>query len=113
MAGLRLLKLRLQNQTRIRVLGTLIARIDTLTGLGSGRYDAASQILAFDLYHMRDTECIRTKKVSMRCFYPEELMALCSFNGLKVCDRYGNYDKSPFTSDSPKQILLCQAVNSA
>lgn len=75
----------------------------------STRYDTASQVLAFDLYYMRGTACVRTKKVSMRCFYPEELMALCALNGLKVVHRYGNYDKSRFTSNSPKQILLCQA----
>ncbi|MGC4062772.1 MAG: class I SAM-dependent methyltransferase [Aquabacterium sp.] len=75
----------------------------------SSRYDSATQVLVFDLYYMREDKCIRTKKVSMRCFFPEELMALCAFNGLKVRHRYGDYDMSPFTSNSPKQILFCEA----
>ncbi len=79
----------------------------------STRYDAAKQVLAFDLFYMRDAACVRTKKVSMRCFYPQELMALCALNGLKVVNRYGNYDKSGFTAGSPKQILLCQAEGSS
>ena len=72
-------------------------------------YDAASQILRFELYYMRDGGLIRTKKVSMRCFFPEELQALCRLNGLDVVERLGNYDGSPFTSSSPKQILFCRA----
>jgi len=46
----------------------------------------------------------------MRCFYPEELLALCRFNGLAIARRYGDYDKSAFTDNSPKQILICQNI---
>ena len=63
----------------------------------------------FELYYMREGRLIRTKKVSMRCFFPEELQALCRPNGLDVVERFGNYDGSPFTSSSPKQILFCRA----
>lgn len=73
-------------------------------------YDAASQILRFELYYTRDGGLIRTKKVSMRCFFPEELQAFCRLNGLDITERFGNYDGSPFTSSSPKQILFCRAL---
>ena len=72
----------------------------------------SSQILRFALYYMRDGRLIRTKKVSIRCFFPEELQALCRLNGLNgldVVERFGNYDGSPFTSSSPKQVLFCRA----
>ena len=72
------------------------------------QYDSASQILGFTLFYLRDGQLVRTKNVNMRCFFPEELMALCHFNGLEVVQRYGNYDELPFTSNSPKQILLCR-----
>jgi SAM-dependent methyltransferase len=72
-------------------------------------YDAASQILRFELYYMCDGGLIRTKKVRMRCFFPEELQALCLLNGLHIVERFGNYDGSPFSSSSPKQILFCRA----
>ncbi|MFJ1753944.1 class I SAM-dependent methyltransferase [Kitasatospora sp. NPDC088134] len=71
-------------------------------------YDAATQVLHFTLDYLRAGERVRTKKVSMRCFFPEELLALCRLAGLDVLDRHGDYDASPFTSTSPKQILLCR-----
>jgi SAM-dependent methyltransferase len=71
------------------------------------QYDAASQILGFTLFYLCDGKVIRTKKVSMRCFFPEELMALCRFNGLEVGRRCGNYDETSFSTNSPKQILFC------
>lgn len=73
-------------------------------------YDAATQILGFTLFYLSHGELTRTKKVSMRCFFPEELMALCQLNGLKVIRRCGDYDEGAFTSQSPKQILFCQAA---
>ena len=72
------------------------------------QYNSASQILGFTLFYLRNGELTRTKKVNMRCFFPEELIALCRFSGLEVVERYGNYDETPFGSNSPKQILLCR-----
>jgi len=48
------------------------------------------------------------KDVRMRCFFPEELLALCRLGGFEVVRRIGDYDGRPFTSASPKQILLCR-----
>lgn len=72
-------------------------------------YDAAAQVLRFTLDYLRDGVCVRTKKVSMRCFFPEELLALCRLAGLDVAQRYGDYDQSLFTSTSPKQLLFCHS----
>jgi SAM-dependent methyltransferase len=71
-------------------------------------YQAASQILNFHLYYTNNGRTIRTKEVNMRCFFPEELLALCRLNGLEVVRRCGNYDESPFSDESPKQILFCR-----
>jgi len=76
-------------------------------------YDAATQVLRFTLDYLLDGECVRTKKVSMRCFFPEELLALCRLAGLDVAQRYGDYDRSPFTSSSPKQLLFCHSQTGA
>ncbi|MBA9870284.1 class I SAM-dependent methyltransferase [Ralstonia insidiosa] len=76
----------------------------------TSHYDTASQILRFELYYLRHGECIRTKQVSMRCFFPEELLALCRFNGFDVVQRFGGYDASPFTTHASKQILFCRAA---
>ncbi|MFD7735987.1 class I SAM-dependent methyltransferase [Kitasatospora phosalacinea] len=74
-------------------------------------YDAATQVLHFTLDYLRGDERVRTKKVSMRCFFPEELLALCRLAGLDVVERHGDYDSSPFTGASPKQILFCRAAS--
>jgi len=75
------------------------------------QYNSASQILALTLFYMRTGELTRTKSVNMRCYFPEELKALCRFNGLEVVKRYGNYDETPFSSNSPKQILFCRSMS--
>jgi 2-polyprenyl-3-methyl-5-hydroxy-6-metoxy-1,4-benzoquinol methylase len=74
----------------------------------TSEYYSAAQILAINLYYLRDGVLAKTKKVNMRCFYPEELLALCHFNGLEITRRYGDYDMGSFTNNSPKQILVCQ-----
>ena len=75
----------------------------------ASQYAADTQILRFDLYYLRSDHLLRTKQVSMRVFFPQELLALCQLNGLKVVKRLGDYDGSPFTAGSPKQILVCEA----
>jgi hypothetical protein len=45
----------------------------------------------------------------MRCFFPQELLALCRLAGLRVVERLGGYDGSPFGAESPKQIVICEA----
>jgi len=74
----------------------------------ASQYDPAGQILSFTLFYLCDGDLTRTKKVSMRCFFPEELMALCRLNGLEVVRRCGDYDETPFSDNSPKQILFCR-----
>lgn len=76
----------------------------------SSHYRAQEQILHFDLFYMLNGELLRTKHVDMRCFFPEELMALCRFSGFEVVQRFGNYDESPYSAVSPKQILLCRKM---
>jgi len=73
------------------------------------QYEPATQILAFTLFYLQGADEIRTKSVRMRCFFPEELLALCRMAGFDVVHRYGAYDESPFKGDSAKQILFCRA----
>jgi SAM-dependent methyltransferase len=87
----------------ISVAGQDDIRVET-----ASHYRADTQILHFDLFYLRGPELLRAKQVNMRCFFPEELLALCQWNGLEVLQRFGNYDESAFTADSPKQILICR-----
>ena len=74
----------------------------------ASRYHSHTQILHFNLSYSTGNRLLRTKSVNMRCFYPEELLALCRWNGLDVVNRIGNYDGSSFGEGAPKQILFCK-----
>jgi ubiquinone/menaquinone biosynthesis C-methylase UbiE len=71
------------------------------------RYDLATQINHIDWhyknqYHKEE----QTVSFTMRQFFPQELDALFDFNGFKIEAKYGDFDESAFTSDSPKQIII-------
>jgi SAM-dependent methyltransferase len=72
-------------------------------------YFSDSQILHFVLTYRAGEEVFLVKDVRMRCFFPEELVALCRMGGFDVVERFGEFDGSPFRANSPKQILLCRA----
>ncbi|HEY9692728.1 MAG TPA: class I SAM-dependent methyltransferase [Oculatellaceae cyanobacterium] len=45
--------------------------------------------------------------VIFRYYFPQELAALLKYNGFKIENQFGDYHKSPFTSESPNFILVC------
>ena len=67
-----------------------------------------AQVLHFILTYRHEGQIVRTKDVRMRCFFPEELLALCDLGGFDVVARYGDYDETPFCASSPKQIVICR-----
>jgi len=71
-------------------------------------YLADVQVLHFILTYRHEGQVVRTKDVRMRCFFPAELLALCELGGFEILTRFGSYDETPFTADSPKQIILCR-----
>jgi SAM-dependent methyltransferase len=73
-------------------------------------YCADLQQLRFTLTYRRDGQEVKRKQVTMRCFFPEELLALCRHNGLEVAQRFGDYDERTFGADAPKQILVCREI---
>jgi SAM-dependent methyltransferase len=73
----------------------------------ASQYDAATQILTFDLYYSRPPEgAFLTKHVTMRCFFPQELDLLARTAGFSIQHKYGGYDSKEFRSNSAKQILI-------
>jgi hypothetical protein len=42
----------------------------------------------------------------MRQFFPQELDSLFIYNGFRIEQKYGDSDESPFTGESPKQIIV-------
>jgi SAM-dependent methyltransferase len=72
----------------------------------ASEYLRETQVLHFLLTYRRGTLIVGSKDVRMRCFFPEELVALCRWGGFEVEARLGDYDGSPFRGDAPQQILL-------
>jgi len=71
------------------------------------RYDVATQINHIDWHYknqfMKDEQ---TVSFTMRQFFPQELDALFEYNGFRIEAKFGDFDESVFTSDSPKQIIV-------
>jgi SAM-dependent methyltransferase len=79
----------------------------------TSHYCSDTQLLHFDLFYSQAGFPLRTKSVNMRCFFPEELRALCLLNGFQIEQRYGDYDQRSFDATSPKQILLLKRLQRA
>ena len=73
------------------------------------RYEAATQINHISLiYQMGEKRFI--KELNMRIFFPQELDALLKLNGFNIEAKYGDFDRGPFISDSPKQIIVSHLI---
>ena len=70
-------------------------------------YDKAAQVSRI-IWHFRSEKTGKTvkKSVNLRCFYPEELLALARYNGFRVAARYGDFRGRPFSGASLEQILV-------
>jgi SAM-dependent methyltransferase len=51
-------------------------------------------------------ETLFSKRHRLRCFFPRELDLFLASSGLRILDKLGSFDGRPFTSESPKQIVL-------
>ena len=71
-------------------------------------YDRAAQTSRITWHYKVARRAAGVRKLNMRCFYPQELDALLHYNGFKTLRKYGDFDRSPFKADSPKQILICR-----
>ena len=73
----------------------------------SMKYDKKNQINRVQWHHyVNGIEKIQ--RLDMRCFFPLELDMLLKYNGFEVISKFGNFDKSSFESDGPKQIYICK-----
>ncbi len=69
-------------------------------------YDAATQVNHIKWYYrVGKSGDERVAELNMRVFFPQELDALLRANGFEIEAKYGDFDESPFTSASPKQII--------
>ena len=73
----------------------------------TGSYNRSTQISTLSLRYQMDGDSIQDE-LKMRIYLPQELEGLLCFNGFTIEAKYGDYDQSPFQSDSPRQIIVAR-----
>jgi SAM-dependent methyltransferase len=48
-------------------------------------------------------------RLDLRMYYPQELHALLTYNGLPIERKLADYDGTPFGPDATRQIIICRA----
>ena len=74
------------------------------------RYDAAAQVTHGTWYFSTDAEPdFIVAPLEIRSIFPQELPLLLTIGGLRVVERYGDWSRTPFTSDAALQLYVCEA----
>jgi SAM-dependent methyltransferase len=72
------------------------------------RYDASTQTISstyfYEIHHVDGRQERTTKRLDWHMYYPNELQLLLGQAGFSVVERFGSYDRTPFTGRS-KQYL--------
>jgi SAM-dependent methyltransferase len=61
-------------------------------------------------YHLGARQDCSVRSLEMRCFFPCELDLLLEHHGFRLLAKYGDFDGSPVSNRSPKQICVCSAI---
>jgi SAM-dependent methyltransferase len=81
---------------------------ETVTITENNVYDPASQINHVRWYYRIESQAEETTAtLDLRMYYPQEIEALLHYNGFDLHARYGDYDETPFTGQSSRQLLVC------
>ena len=61
-------------------------------------------------YHIGTQRDCSIRSLELRCFFPCELDLLLEHFGFRLLAKYGDFDGSPLSGGSPKQICVCSPV---
>ncbi len=79
---------------------------------GTDSYNDLSQVHTETAYRRwkdeTGQEILQVAPLSLRYFFPQEMDLLLQHNGFEVLERYGDWDRSPLTSESLMMIFVCQ-----
>ena len=71
-------------------------------------YEDDTQINRIKWQYIINGKIHSTEALDMRIFYPKELDSYIEGNNFRIINKFGDYDLSKFTADSPKQLIICQ-----
>jgi ubiquinone/menaquinone biosynthesis C-methylase UbiE len=73
------------------------------------RYDPLTQINHIHWHwSTREKQNFLKSSLQMRSIFPQEMPLLIASGGLRLERRFGDFDRSPMTSESPRQVCVCQ-----
>jgi SAM-dependent methyltransferase len=58
-------------------------------------------------YHVGGKRDVSVSSLELRCFFPCELDLILQHFGFRLKAKYGDFDNSPLSSPSPKQVCIC------
>ena len=81
----------------------------------SSTYDDATQVSHIHCYFVRrgpngEEVNVREEQLRLRSFFPQELNLLVRSQGFEMLEKFGNFERKPFASGDPKQLVLCRPV---
>jgi SAM-dependent methyltransferase len=75
------------------------------------RYDPVAQISHADWYWSTETKRdFWRMPLQMRVIFPQEMSLLIASGGLRIVERFGDFDRSPLETGSRHQIYMCTPV---
>ena len=79
---------------------------------GIETYDPVRQVKVETAYRRwsdsNGTPVVKEAPLSLRTTYPQEMLALIHYNGFKVDQLFGDFDRSPLTAHSRSMIFVCR-----
>ncbi len=73
-------------------------------------YDAVAQVTRGTWFLSTDAEAdFVVASLEMRSIFPQELPLLLELGGLRIVHRFGDWSRTPLTSDAALQIYTCEA----
>ncbi len=75
------------------------------------RYDPLTQVSHVEWYWSRERETdFWRSDLALRQIFPQEMPLLVASGGLRLVERFGDFDGSALSADSPRQICVCAAA---
>jgi ubiquinone/menaquinone biosynthesis C-methylase UbiE len=78
---------------------------------GTQHYDPLTQVMHWTTYrrwNASNENCSTVTNIACRFTYPQELEALLHYNGFRIIQQYGDWNKGALTKESEHIISLCQ-----
>lgn len=74
-------------------------------------YDAAAQVTRGRWHFSTGSEPdFQAVSIEVRSIFPQELPVLLERGGLRLVERFGDWDGAPFTADSSIQLCVCESA---